>query len=122
LTTLNGVDSLVINSIKTKTQKQVVIKTRQTKVTGDKHDEDKEKHHWGYSRESLKDAVDRANKLLQNSSAYLCLQIMQKNGEIKILLMDMDSKAIISEVPPAKVFQLIKRFDNYKGFAVDRLT
>jgi uncharacterized FlaG/YvyC family protein len=122
MATINGVDSLIINSIKSKTEKQVVIETREIKITGDKQDEDKENHHREYSPEDLEDAVEKANKLLQKSGAALCLQIKKTSGENRILLVNMNSKNVVSELSPVKVFQLIKRFDSYKGLAVDRLT
>ena len=123
MTSINGIDPIIVNNIKVVTQKPVVIETKKTKVSDnqkDQKDEEKEKRHREPAQQNLITAVEKLNKLLEMNKIPLCFQIINNQGIIKVQLTDADNKNIISEMLPEKVFELLKKF-NITGFTVDEL-
>ncbi|NLV21317.1 MAG: hypothetical protein GXY49_04965 [Syntrophomonadaceae bacterium] len=121
---INGIDPIIINTIKTPTQKPAVTETRQTKVSQRKKDEEKQeknsRHISPYSLPDLTAAVDRLNQLLAEHKIPLYFQIVTDNPQPGVILVAADNKNVIAELKPARVFELLNRF-NTRGFTVDEL-
>lgn len=122
MTSIHGVDPIVVNNIKVKTQKPPIIETQKAKVSEDKKgkDQDKEKHHREPSQQNLMTAVEKLNSLLELNKIPLFFQIINNQGVTKVQLIDVDNKNIISEMLPEKVFRLAKEYKT-KGFSIDEL-
>jgi uncharacterized FlaG/YvyC family protein len=123
LTSIHGVDPIIVNNIKVLTQKSVVIETKKAKVNDnqkDKKDEEKEKRHREPSLQNLMTAVEKLNKLLEINKIPLCFQIINNQGVIKVQLIDTENKNIISEMVPEKAFELLMKF-NTIGFTINEL-
>ncbi len=123
MTSIHGIDPIIVNNIKVQTQKPVVIETKKTKVSDnqkDKKDEEKEKRHSEPPLQNLITAVEKLNKLLELNKIPLCFQIINNQGVIKVQLIDADNKNIIAEMLPEKVFELLMKF-NTTGFTLDEL-
>ncbi len=123
MTSINGIDSIVVNNIKALSQRPIVIETKKTKVSDnqkDKREEEKEKRHPEPPLQNLITAVEKLNKLLAVNKITLCFQIINNQGVIKVQLIDADNKNIISEMLPEKVFELLMKF-NTTGFTIDEL-
>lgn len=119
MTTINGVDPLVINSIKSKTEKQVIIAARELKITDDKNDEDREKDQGKYPKEDLENMVQKGNQLLDQGGLALYLQLAETDGVMKIQMVEKKSQNIITEISPANVLQLLRKLEKYRGLAID---
>lgn len=120
MTSINGVDPLIINAIKTKTQKPAIIEAKKVKVSEDQRDEGKGKHRQGYPKKRLKDAVEKLNKILELNKLPLYFQIPINNDAEKVQLLNFDNDNIIAEMDPEKIYQLVTQF-NTKGITVDEL-
>lgn len=124
MTSINGIDPIVVDTIKVQTQKPAIIETQKTKVNQDKKDKEKREkhsqHHQEYSLPSLISAVDKLNKLLEKNKIPLYFQIFNENTGVKVQLMNADNLGIIAVVSPEKVFKLVAEF-NTKGFTIDEL-
>ena len=123
MTVINGIDPIVVDNIKVQTQKSKVIETQKTKINDNqrnKKEAEKEKRHSQAPRPNLIAAVEKLNKLLESHKVPLCLQIINNRGIIKIQLIDADNKKLITEMPPEKVFVLLKK-SNTSGFTLDEL-
>lgn len=121
---VNGVDPITINTIKTPTQKPAITETRQTKVTQRKKDGEKQeknsRHPSPYSLPDLTAAVARLNQLLADHKIPLFFQIVADNQQLGVQLVAADNKNVIAELKPARVFELVNRF-NTRGFTIDEL-
>ena len=123
MTTINGIDPIVVNNIKVRTQKPAIIETQKTKVsdeTTDQKDKDNREHSSDQSPQRLIRAVDRLNGLLEQHKIPLYFEILDGKSGVKIQLMDAASHDLITEVSPQKVLRLAAEF-NPKGFTVDEL-
>ena len=125
LASINGVDPIVVNNIKVKTQKSVVIETHKTKVSEDK----KEKKRQDQGREQprslppmqeLLAAVDKLNELLQRNKIKLCFQLINEQGNITVKLIEIDSGNLISEIMPERILELLEKFTT-TGFTINEL-
>lgn len=123
MTSIHGIDPIIVNNIKVLTQKPVVIETKKTKVSdnqNDKKEQEKEKRHPEPPRQNLMTTVEKLNKLLELNKIPLGFQIINNQGVIKIQLIDAANKNIIAEMLPEKAFDLLIKF-NTTGFTVNEL-
>lgn len=123
MSSINGVDSLIINAIRAKTEKKVVTGTEKLKVTSDKHDEDREKQQPQQKRPNIKKAIRQLNAMLKENQVPLQFQIieMPNQKQDQIRLVDSNNKVIFTDVPYSKIYLLIHQLENLKGFTVDHL-
>ena len=124
MTSIHGVDPIIVNNIKVQTQKSVVIETQKTKVSDDnkkdKKEQDKEHRHPQPHMQDLVIAVEKLNKLLEQNKIRLCFQIINDRGVIRVQLIEIDSGNIVSEIQPEKAFELLLKF-NTTGFTINEL-
>lgn len=124
MTSINGIDPIIVNNIKVQTQKQVILETQKTKISDDKKDKDKNQQHAEhppeYPLQSLIDAVDKLNKLLVKNKIPLFFQIIKKSADIKVQLINSDNQDLIAELSPEKVLRMVAEF-NTKGLTIDEL-
>jgi|SRR5665647_255913 len=123
MTSIHGIDPIIVNNIKVLTQKPVVIETKKTKVSdnqNDKKEEEKEKRHPEPPRQNLITTVEKLNKLLELNKIPLCFQIINNHGVIKVQLIDADNENVIAEMMPERVFELLIKF-NTVGFTINEL-
>lgn len=125
MTSIHGVDPIIVNNIKVKTQKSVVIETHKTKVS----DNQKEKKDQGQGQEQqhpqppmqdLMVAVEKLNKLLEQNKIKLCFQIVNQRGKVCVQLIEIDSGNLISEIMPEKILDLLEKFST-TGFTINEL-
>ncbi len=124
MTSIHGVDPIIVNNIKVKTQKSVVIETHKSKVShnqSDKKDQGQDKqHHPQPALQDLVVAVEKLNKLLERNQIKLFFQIVSEPGWVRVQLMEMESGKIISEILPEKVLDLLDKFST-TGFTINEL-
>ena len=123
MTSIHGVDPIIVNNIKVQTQKSVVIETQKSKVSDDKKekkDQDKEQRHPQPHLQDLMATVEKLNKLLEQNKIRLCFQIVNDRGVIKVQLIELESGNIISEIPPEKTLELLLKFST-TGFTINEL-
>lgn len=124
MTSINGVDPIIVNNIKVQTQRPAIIETKKSKVSEDKKDQDrdreKEKRHPEATSQSLTAAVEMLNRMLELNKVTLYFQIINNHSVIKVQLIDSNNQNLISEMLPEKVFRLVTAF-NTKGFTIDEL-
>lgn len=121
---INGIDPIIVDNIKVPTQKPAITETQRSKISEDKRDGSKQENQSGHLNKQdlprLETAVDKLNKLLEQNNISLYFQIVGDHPKIKIQLISADNKKVISEINPAKVFELLANF-NTRGFTVDEL-
>ncbi|MEA4924174.1 MAG: flagellar protein FlaG [Syntrophomonadaceae bacterium] len=124
MTSINGVDPIVVDTIKVQTQKPAIVETKKTKIDHDKKNRDKNKDNYQnkkeYPQHGLPAAIDKLNKLLEENKIPLYFQILDENPDIVILLINAETKESITQVPPEKIFKLVSAFST-KGFTLDEL-
>ena len=123
MSSINGVDPIVVNNIKVQTQKPIVLETNKTKVSDERKDKNKQKNFERPSEKSpqtLLQAVDKLNSLLEQNKIPLFFQIINENIGVKVQLINATNQAIIAEISPEKVLRLVVEF-NTKGFTLDEL-
>ena len=123
MTSIHGVDPIIVNNIKVQTQKSVVIETQKSKVSDDKkekREQDKEQRHPQPHQQELIATVEKLNILLEQNKIRLCFQIVNDRGVIRVQLIEMDSGNIISEILPEKAVELLLKFRT-TGFTINEL-
>jgi uncharacterized FlaG/YvyC family protein len=124
LTSINGVDPVVVDTIKIRTQRPAIVETQKTKINQDKKDKNRQEKHSQHQEEyfliDLMDAVDKLNKLLANNNIQIYFQITNENNIVKIQLINADNQNLITVVSPEKVIRLVNEF-SIKGFTIDEL-
>jgi len=120
LTSINGIDSIVVDTIKVQTQKPKIIEAKKVKISEDQKDEEKEKRHQGHSNQRLMAAVEKLNRALEINKLPLCFQIITNNELLKIQLINVKNENIIAEMFSERIYKLVTEF-NTKGFTVDEL-
>lgn len=123
MTSINGVDPIIVDTIKIQTQKPAVLETQKTKIDRDKKNRDKNQNNSQNKREypqhSLLAAIDKLNKLLEKNKIPLYFQILDENSDI-IWLINAQTQAPITKVTPEKIFKLVTEFST-RGFTIDEL-
>jgi uncharacterized FlaG/YvyC family protein len=123
LTSIHGVDPIIVNNIKVLTQKPVVIETKKSKVNDNQkenNEKEKEKRHREPPLQNLITVVVKLNKLLELNKIRLFFQIIDNQGVIKVQLLDADNNNIISEMLPERAFELLMKF-NTIGFTINEV-
>ena len=123
MTSIHGVDPIIVNNIKVQTQKSVVIETQKSKVSDnhkEKKEQDQEQRHPQPHLQDLIAVVEKLNKLLEQNKIKLSFQVVNELGVIKVQLMEIDSGNIISEILPGKAFELLDKFST-TGFTINEL-
>jgi len=122
LSSINGIDTLVLNTIRAKTEKSTVTGTERAKVTGDKNKEDNPSNNFQRRSKNLKAAVKKLNKLLKSHKAPFLFQFVNTENSFTIQVVDLENNIIFAQVPPEKVFNLLDKLNDIsKGFTIDRL-
>jgi FlaG protein. len=124
LSSINGIDPIVVDTIKVQTQKQVVLETQKTKIS-DKSEERKDQPRENSKNstdqmQSLLGAVEALNNLLKQSDIPLYLKVSQTKEEIKVRLISSVTQETVAEISPEKVLRMLREF-NTRGFALDEL-
>jgi len=78
LTSINGIDPIVVDTIKVQTQKPIIIETQKTKVNQDKKDKEKKEKHSQHSLPSLIAAVDKLNIFWRKIKSHFISELLVK--------------------------------------------
>lgn len=116
---IHGVDPIVMDRIKERTQKEIVYQPEKTKVTADKNSEEKGRKEQKHNKKSLEEVVSRLNKLLEEEKAPLRFQIIVRDEKLKVQLLNIEENKVVSEVFPEKIFKLVRNPKEFSGFVVD---
>lgn len=116
---IHGVDPIVMDRIKERTQKEIVFQPEKTKVTADKNNEEKGRKKQKHNKKSLEEVVSRLNKLLEEEKAPLRFQIIVRDEKLKVQLLNIEENKVVSEVFPEKIYKLVRNPKEFSGFVVD---
>jgi len=78
---------------------------------------DEEKNSGQASREALKDAVDKINKSVSNTSAIFGFH--EKTNRITIKIVDKETKDVVKEIPAEETLDLVAKAWEMAGILVD---
>lgn len=121
---INGIDPIIVDHIKVPTQKPAINETQRSKISEEKRDESSQEKHGRplpkQDLQSLETAVEKLNDLLVKNKIRLYFQITGDYPDITVRLLSADDQKVISEVLPARVFELVANFST-RGFTVDEL-
>ena len=120
MSSINGIDPIIVNAIKVQTQKPIITETQKTKISDNKKDNDKRKENSKHLLQSLIDAVDKLNKRLEQNKIPLYFQIVRENAELRVQLINSENQDIIAVISPERVFRMVEEF-NTRGFTIDEL-
>lgn len=121
---IDGINPVILDSIKVTAQKPAINKPQRSKVSEEKKDRDKEgrqsqaKLSADLSR--LEKAVDKLNQLLVINKIPLYFQIAGENAGIKVKLISADHQQVISQLSPERILEMAVSLDT-RGFTVDEL-
>lgn len=123
MTSINGVDPIILNIVKTPTQKPALIETQKTKISDDQkgrknkqNQEDSAKH----PQQRLAAAIDKLNKLLEINQISLYFQYVNNDNPISVQLISLKDGGLIADMSPEKVIKLAEEFHT-QGFTIDNL-
>jgi uncharacterized FlaG/YvyC family protein len=125
MSSLNGIDPIIVDTIKIQTQKQMVNETKKSKISKDKQERQ------GYPQENdasganprkdLPAAINRLNQLLEENDIPLFFQINpEKKATKTVQLISYHSQEVIKEFYPEQVFKMLKEF-SIRGFTINEL-
>lgn len=124
MSSINGIDPIIVDNIKVPTQKPAINETQRSKVSEDKREESRRgKKSRQFTREDLpklEAAVDKLNQLLAKKELPLYFQINGDWPRMTAQLISAADKKVISRVKPARIFELAADFDT-RGFTLDEL-
>ena len=120
MTSINGIDSIVVDTIKVQTQKPKITEAKKAKISEDQKDEEKGKRHQGHSNQRLMAAVEKLNKILELNKLPIYGQIITNNELVKVQLININNDNIIAVIFPERIYKLVTEL-NTKGFTVDEL-
>lgn len=84
------------------------------KVVTEPNDENKK-----YDEKDIKKAVDKMNKIFEDTNTHVEYEIHKVFGDIIIKFVDNDTKEVISEVPPKKVLDMVAKICELAGVIVN---
>ncbi|MEA5009363.1 flagellar protein FlaG [Clostridium tyrobutyricum] len=67
-----------------------------------------------------KDAVDQANKILDDTRTHLKFEVYGKFDDIVVQIVDDNTNKVIQEVPPKKLIDMVEKFCEMSGFFMDK--
>lgn len=123
LTSIHGVDPIVVNNIKVKTQKSVVIETHKTKVNDnqkEKKEQGKDQQQRSASMPELLAEIEELNRMLARNSINLFFQLEKQGKAIIVQLTEMESGKIVAEIMPERIHELLLKFTT-TGFTINEL-
>ena len=68
---------------------------------------------------NAKDAVDQANKMMDESRTHLKFEIHGKFKDIVVKVLDDNTNQVLKEVPPTQILDMVEKFCEMAGFFVD---
>lgn len=74
-----------------------------------------------FTRDELALAVEQLNKTMRAYNTELHFEIHEKSGEIMVKVMNSESDAVIREIPPEKVLNIVAYFKEMLGIVIDRM-
>jgi flagellar protein FlaG len=69
---------------------------------------------------NTKDAVDHANKILDDTQTHLKFEIYGKFNDVVVQVVDDDTNKVVREVPPKKLIDMVEKFCELSGFFMDK--
>lgn len=73
-----------------------------------------------YEEKDVKKAVDKLNKLLEDSNTHVEYEVYDKFKDIIIKIVDDDTKKVIKEMPPRKILDMVAKLCEIAGVLVDQ--
>lgn len=73
-----------------------------------------------YSEKDIKKAVEKLNKFLEDDNTHAEYAVHDKFGDIMIKIVDDKTKAVIMEVPPKKILDLVAKLCESVGVVFDK--
>lgn len=124
MSSLNGIDPIIVDTIKIQTQKQMVNETKKSKISKDKQERQgypQENDASANPRKDLPAAINRLNQLLEENDVPLFFQPNPEKKETKtVQLLSYHSREVIKEFYPEQVFKMLKEF-SIRGFTINEL-
>ncbi|MEY7998812.1 flagellar protein FlaG [Clostridium sp. Mt-5] len=68
---------------------------------------------------NAKDAVNQANKIMDEAQTHLKFEIYGKFKDIVVQVVDDNTNKVLLEVPPKKLIDMIQKFCELSGFFMD---
>lgn len=68
----------------------------------------------------VKKAVEKVNKLLDESSTHVEYEVHEKFKDIIVKIVDNDTKQVIQELPPKKLLDMVAKLCEMAGLLVDK--
>ena len=66
-----------------------------------------------------KDAVDQANKIMDEAKTHLKFEIHGKFKDIVVQVLDDNTNQVLKEVPPTQILDMVEKFCETAGFFVN---
>ena len=68
----------------------------------------------------VKNAVDKMNKLLEESSTHVEYEVHEKFKDIMIKIVDNDTKQVVQEIPSKKLLDMVAKLCEMAGIMLDK--
>lgn len=99
------------NDIDTSNRKTVPLKFEESSKGSDSKN---------YDEKAVKKAVDKLNKLMEDSNTHLEYAIHDVFKDIMITVVDNDTKQVISEIPPKRILDMVAKLCEIAGVLIDK--
>lgn len=114
-----GVDPLILHELQQLTQKQAVQRARENRVSPDK--QGKEEGRQPPTRQQIQKALRKLGGAAQVLDSPLRFQLVERNGQMAVQMLDEGSGRLLREVAPERVLDLVGRLEKVLGLLLDEL-
>lgn len=73
-----------------------------------------------YDEKDVKKAVDKFNKLMEDTSTVAEFTVHEKFGDTMIKIVNKSTKEVVAEVPPKKILDMVAKFCEMAGMVFDK--
>ncbi|MGI6413498.1 MAG: flagellar protein FlaG [Syntrophomonadaceae bacterium] len=117
MTIINGVDTRIVNTIKQKTQKQLVMESGQTKIIGDRQEDSKREPRKGPNPERMRFLLDALNRKMKENNTPICFKLVKDRDGSRIQVIDTGNNLVIKELAPEMLLEMV---DNPGGLTLNQ--
>ena len=101
--------------LQTQQNTDVVNKTVDNKLSNSENTNEK-----GVNKKDVKKAVDKINKLMEDTPTHLKYEVYGKFKDIMVSIVDSNTDKVIQEIPPKSIVDMVDKLCELAGIFLDK--
>jgi flagellar protein FlaG len=101
--------------LQTQQNADVVNKTVDNKLSNSENTNEK-----GVNKKDVKKAVDKINKLMEDTPTHLKYEVYGKFKDIMVSIVDSNTDKVIKEIPPKSIVDMVDKLCELAGIFLDK--